>query len=54
MDRKIIFATKNADKMIEIRMILEDLEIPVLSMEEAGVEADIVENGATFEEKAEI
>lgn len=54
LDRKIIFATKNADKMIEIRMILEDLEIPVLSMEEAGVEADIVEDGATFEENAEI
>lgn len=35
-------------------MILGDLEIPVVSMKEAGVSADIVENGTTFEENAVI
>lgn len=49
---KIIFATGNAGKMKEIRMIMEDLQIPVLSMKEADVDVDIVEDGTTFEENA--
>ena len=51
---KIIFATGNEGKMKEIRMILKDLGLPVLSMKEAGVQADIVEDGTTFEENAKI
>ena len=51
---KIIFATGNEGKMKEVRMILKDLGLPVLSMKEAGVQADIVENGTTFEENAKI
>lgn len=54
MKQKIIFATGNEDKMKEIRMILSDLHIPVLSMKEAGLSAEIVEDGATFEENAAI
>ena len=49
---KIIFATGNAHKMIEIRMILKDLGVEILSQAEAGIHADVVENGATFEENA--
>lgn len=51
---RIIFATGNADKMKEIRMILSDVGMDILSMKEAGVSADIVEDGATFEENAMI
>ena len=51
---KIIFATGNEGKMKEGRMILKDLGLPVLSMKEAGVQADIVEDGTTFEENAKI
>lgn len=51
---RIIFATGNADKMKEIRMILSDMGMEILSMKEAGVSADIVEDGATFEENAMI
>lgn len=51
---KIIFATGNEGKMKEVRMILADLQIPVLSMKEAGISADIEENGTTFEENAVI
>lgn len=51
---KIIFATGNEGKMKEVRMILADLQIPVLSMKEAGIGIDIEENGATFEENAVI
>ena len=49
--KKIIFATGNADKMKEIRKILADLDAEVVSMKEAGIQADIVEDGKTFEEK---
>lgn len=52
--KKIIFATGNIGKMKEIREIMEDLQIPVLSMKEAGLEAEIVEDGTTFEENAVI
>lgn len=51
---RIIFATGNEGKMAEIRAILEDLGIPVLSMKEAGITADIVEDGKSFEENADI
>lgn len=54
MKKRIIFATGNEGKMKEIRMILADLGVPVLSMKEAGVSADIVEDGKTFEENAAI
>lgn len=51
---KLIFATGNEGKMKEIRMILGDLDYEILSMKEAGISADIVEDGKTFEENAEI
>lgn len=38
--------------MKEIRMILEDLGMEILSMKEAGVFVDVEENGTTFEENA--
>lgn len=50
--RRLIFATGNAHKMLEIREILGELPVEILSMKEAGIEADIVENGSTFEENA--
>ena len=43
MKKRIVFATGNAGKMKEIKMILGDLGMPVVSMKEAGIEADIVE-----------
>lgn len=51
---KIIFATSNEGKMKEIRLILRDLDAEVLSMKEAGIEIDIIEDGKTFEENAVI
>lgn len=49
---RIVFATGNAGKMKEVRMILEDLGLEVLSMKEAGITIDIEEDGATYEENA--
>ena len=40
--------------MKEIREILGDLDIELLSLKDAGIKADIVEDGKTFEENAEI
>ena len=51
---KIIFATGNKDKMREIREIMADLDVEILSMKEAGIDVDIVEDGSTFEENATI
>ena len=51
---KIIFATGNEGEMKEVRMILEDLGLPVLSLKDAGITADVEENGTTFEENAQI
>ena len=51
---RIIFATGNEGKMREIRMIMADLGLEILSMKEAGLYADVDENGTTFEENAVI
>ena len=52
MKHLIIFATGNKGKIREIRDIITDPYTEVLSMREAGVEADPDENGTTFEENA--
>ena len=52
--KKVIFATGNEGKMKEIREILGDLDIELRSLKDAGIHADIVEDGKTFEENAQI
>ena len=54
MVKKIIFATGNQNKMREIREIMGNLPVEILSMKEAGIKADITEDGTTFEENASI
>lgn len=49
---KIVFATGNKDKMREIREIMQDMNVEVISMKDAGIMVDIVEDGKTFEENA--
>lgn len=56
---KIIFATGNEGKMKETREILDGLtflgeKVQILSMKEAGIDIDIIEDGTTFEENAMI
>ena len=48
----MIFATGNQNKMREIKAILGDIGEEILSMKEAGIDIDIVEDGTTFEENA--
>ncbi len=56
MNLQIVFATGNENKMEEIRMILADFAekhgIKILSMKQAGIDIDVVEDGTTFEENA--
>lgn len=57
--QQIIFATGNEGKMKEIRRILANLivngeETQILSMKQAGLNPDIVEDGKSFEENAVI
>lgn len=52
--KRILFATGNQGKMKEVREILADLGVEVISMRKAGVSAEIVEDGETFEENAVI
>ena len=49
---KIVFATGNQGKMREIKAIMADMDVEVVSMKEAGICIDIEEDGATFEENA--
>lgn len=51
---KLIMATGNKDKVREIREMLEDVDIDIVSLAEAGIQAEIDENGNTFEENAVI
>lgn len=52
MRKQIIFATGNKDKMREIREIMADVDVEVISMKEAGIIVDVVEDGTTFEENS--
>lgn len=52
MKEKLIFATGNEGKMKEIRMILEDTGMEILSMKEAGIVVDVVENANSYEGNA--
>ena len=52
--KKLIFATGNEGKMREIRVIMGDLGMEILSQKEAGFSPEVEENGTTFEENAVI
>ena len=49
---KVILASNNMGKIKEFREILKDMDIELVSMKEAGIDMDIVEDGSTFEENA--
>ena len=53
MGRKLIFATNNEGKVNEIRQILGD-GYEVYSLKDLDIHTDIVEDGKTFEENAQI
>ena len=49
---KLIIASNNAHKVVEIRQILKDYFTDICTLREAGIDIDVVEDGATFTENA--
>lgn len=50
--KTIIFATQNKDKIKEVKAIMADMNINIITMQEAGIDIDVVEDGETFEANA--
>ncbi|MBQ7480622.1 MAG: XTP/dITP diphosphatase [Lachnospiraceae bacterium] len=52
--KQILFATTNEGKLGEIRAILEGTDIEVISLKDAGIDIEVIEDGTTFRENAVI
>lgn len=50
--KKLIIASNNNHKILEIKNILSKYDIEVLSLNQAGINIEIEENGSTFMENA--
>jgi XTP/dITP diphosphohydrolase len=50
--QKLVIATKNKGKVAEIKDILADMDVEVVSMLEEGIDIEVEEDGTTFEENA--
>lgn len=50
--KKVIIASNNVHKLIEIKEMLKDFPFDVMSLNEAGINIEVVEDGKTFEENA--
>lgn len=51
---KMVLASKNAHKLVEMSAILSQLGIEVVLESDVGVDVDVEETGETFEENAEL
>ncbi len=51
---KIVFASNNMHKVKEVKDILSELDVEILTLNELGIEIKIEESGKTFEENARI
>ena len=49
---KLVLASKNPKKLVELNAILSQLGVEVCSEAEAGVDLDVEETGSTFEENS--
>lgn len=54
MMTEIVFATGNKGKAREVAMMFSDTDVCVKTLKEAGIHADIIEDGKTFMENARI
>lgn len=50
--KKIVLASKNLDKVKEMRLVLKNLPLEILSLKDFNNLPDAVEDGSTFEENA--
>jgi XTP/dITP diphosphohydrolase len=51
---KLLVATHNPGKVLEYAQMLRDFPVACISLDEAGIDEDVAETGATFEENARI
>ncbi len=49
---KLVLASRNPNKLVELRTMLTHLGVEVCSEEEAGVQVEVEETGSTFEENS--
>ncbi len=49
---RMVVASKNEGKIVEIRTILKALDLHIVSQAQAGIEIDVEEDGVTFEQNA--
>ncbi|KGM95950.1 nucleoside-triphosphate diphosphatase [Clostridium novyi A str. 4552] len=52
--KKLIVASNNQHKIEEIKEMLKEFNLDVISLKEAGINIDVEENGVTFAENAHI
>lgn len=52
--KKLLVATRNVGKLIEISSFLSDLSVEVISLDDVGINDDVEENGRTYEENSRI
>lgn len=50
--KKLLIATRNPGKFKEIKSLLSDLPLEILSLDDLKIEEDPIEDGRTFEENA--
>jgi len=50
--KRLVVATGNENKVVEIREILRDFPIEVLSLKDLNIDVEVMEDGDTFEENA--
>ena len=50
--RKLLVATRNPGKVLELRELLRDIPFDITSLDETGVSHEVVETGSSFEENA--
>ncbi|MPQ44924.1 XTP/dITP diphosphatase [Clostridium tarantellae] len=50
--KKLIIASNNKNKVYEIKELLKDLKIEILSLKEAKIDVDVEEDGSTFQENS--
>ena len=52
MTKDIVFATRNIGKIKEVKKFFENSPFNILSLDDVGVDINVVEDGNTFEENA--
>lgn len=50
--KRLVLASNNKGKIVEIKRLLEKFPIEVLSLNDIGIDIDVEEDGLTFEENA--